>query len=279
LPSRDVANGQIDLTTVAVGSVVYGISDASNFADTFIPNGATVGLTSQRNTADQTGCATWKAATVSAGSVTLGGTWGTATQGIVVAFEVTPVGSSAVPPTLPTFTDGTVPRAADLNAIGTNIKNLYKVATGGQRYAPYTPGGKGPIKPLTVISVTNPNYLLSSGGSTLITWDTVLANSDNAWSPLDAGLFVINTPGLYRMHLQVNLVTTTPSQTAALILVNGSSVSTNSVAYANAYGTAIGCSATAELAALSTIYCGAFQNTGSPVGVGLLQFALEWLGP
>ncbi len=287
--SSSTSSGQLSVTTTQAGSVVYGISDGPTQAGTFTALSGVTALQTHNNTVDNTVAASWKtsSATGTPGTSTLGGTWSTSNHGNTVAFEVLPAGAGPVgPPTMPTFVDGTVPHAADLNAIGANIQNLYNITSGGVRYQPYTPSGKGPIKPLCVLSVTNPAFVLPDtdafGAPSYVEWDTVLANTDGNWSPLDPAFIEITTAGLWRLHFQVGIVGSVSNpddQVVAQILVNGTTPSSNGVATAMAFGQAVGCSATLQLAEGTFLYAFASQYTGFDVNVGLMQFVAEWLGP
>jgi hypothetical protein len=271
-------NGSIAVTTTEVGSVVYGMSGSPYEMNTLNPLGGTTVIAQHVNNVDDTGVASWKYTTAAAGAVTLGGTWAEVTTGILVAFEVLPLGGSVPSPVMPTFIDGMVPRAADLSALAFNIRNLFTVAGGGLRYAPYVPGGKGPIKPLTVLGITNPNFGVASGALTFMVFDTPYANSDNAWNVLAPSIILFNTGGLYRLHFQVQFLSIDYSDIETIVVVNGTSPTSNGVAISNEYGKAGGCSTSVRVAAGSFAYCGAIQNSGTPATMGATQFVAEYLG-
>jgi hypothetical protein len=148
--SSSVNNARGSITTTVAGSVVYGVSNDPIQQNTFTAVAGTTALTQHSNAVDETNATSWKTgATVTpATGVLVGGLWTSASAGNISIFEVIPTGSVDTSPTMPTFVDGTVVTAADLNSIGINIANLYDISQGGVRYSPYVAGGKGPTKPL-----------------------------------------------------------------------------------------------------------------------------------
>ncbi len=275
--SLSTTNGRITITTTEVGSVVYGLSNSPTDTNALTALSGTTIIGQHVNTIDQAAAASWKYTTSIPGSVTLGGTWAVAGAGNLVAFEVLPLGGSAATPAMPTFIDGMVPRAADLNSLAFNIRNLFTVAGGGLRYAPYVPGGKGPIKPLTVLGVTNPSFGVGNSTMTFMVWDTPYSNSDNAWNVLAPSLIYFNTGGLYRIHFQAELLSVTASNIETIIVVNGTA-SSNGVAIANSYGTACGCSTSIRVTNGAFAYCAITQNSGGVATMGATQFVAEYLG-
>lgn len=93
-PAPDNTGGQITMTTTAVGSMVYGISDDWDNNDSFTPISGTTTINSFSDTADIVRIAAWKssAATSSPASATFGGTLGANSGCNVAAFEVLPFG-------------------------------------------------------------------------------------------------------------------------------------------------------------------------------------------
>lgn len=87
------------ITTTTTGSIVYGMaSDGNGFSgQTFTVNGSTTGINYwNTDTTDLVYSEFFKSAvTTTPGAVTLGGTWGTATQSPIAMFEVLPAAATS----------------------------------------------------------------------------------------------------------------------------------------------------------------------------------------
>lgn len=281
--AQGVTTGAIVFNTTVSSSAVYGISSCSTIASSATRWSAAVTLlTTHTNTDDNTEAASWKMTSLTGtpGSTTGGALWGSSSSaGNVVAFEIMPVGTTPGAPAIPTFVDGTVPHASDLNSINTNLTNLFTILQGGVRWQPYQAGAKGPTKPISVLICSSPTDTIGTGGSNYVHWDTALTNTDNSWSPLNNIYAVARTAGLWRFHFTAQIVgQATVGEVEAAILLNGATYPTNVVASTNANGTSIGVSATMQMSG------GSFVNfqINSPTSAGTLGFVTavaEWLSP
>ena len=178
-------------------------------------------------------------------------------------------------PAIPTFTDGTVPVAANLNAVGSNLTNLYS----------YTLAGFRVRKPLCSVSV-NAVHAIPTGTDTQVQWDAADVNNDNIWIISNGNfgdILQINTAGTYRLGLQLQHDGAATSSMAVRILVNGTSSSANAVAVAGANADSLSCSATVALASGAAVYAFITQNTGGSVNLkttrGGCRMTAEWLSP
>lgn len=278
-----ITTGAQTLNTTVSGSMVYGLSNCPNMQVTGTRwDTNTTLLTTDGNTTDNTEAISWKQTSVtgSTGSVVRGVTWASSgAAGNVASFEIMPSGFTPGSPTIPTFIDGSVPHASDLNTINTNISNLFKILQGGVRYQAYAAGGQGPRKPICVLTCANPTITIGTGGNNVVTFDTALVNSDNSWSPMNNVFLVGRTGGLWRFHFAAQIVgQATVGEIEAAILFNGVTYPTNVVASTNANGTAIGVSATVQVSGGGFVL---FQ-LNSPTSSGTIGFATavgEWLSP
>ncbi|MGH7743338.1 MAG: hypothetical protein ACREQ5_00750 [Candidatus Dormibacteria bacterium] len=122
--------------------------------------------------------------------------------------------------TMPTFTDGTVPTAANLNAIATGINNLGVLLTGVAATRQTIP---------TASAYINTTHSIPNNADTLVTFDAATINEDNLWVP-SVGWHTVNTTGVYVVWAQVDWDYNATGIRAAHVLVNGTSIPTNSVA-------------------------------------------------
>lgn len=178
-------------------------------------------------------------------------------------------------PPIPTFTDGLVVHANALNALGSNIQNLYNDAMGGFVTAP-------PFciaNQTTVQSVPNTTY-------TSISFNTTLVNNTNMWVASQPTQLTVQVAGTYLVWAQILWAGNTAGYRGALICVNGAgpgfSISNNNIA-----NNAGGFANTSQLAlykfsAGATIISQGWQNTGGLLSTatgGLLNSSLAalWL--
>lgn len=166
-----------------------------------------------------------------------------------------------MPVTMPTFTDGTVPVAANLNAIATGINNLGSLLTGV--------AATRQVIPVASCYVNTPQAI-PTGADTLVTFNATTINEDFLWVP-SVGHHIVNTAGNYICWAQVNWDYNATGIRAAHMLLNGTSVGSNSVAAASGnpanvignIGTAFVCmSPPLALSAGAAVYLSVFQNSG-----------------
>jgi hypothetical protein len=161
-------------------------------------------------------------------------------------------------PVVPSFTDGIVVHQADLNALASNLTNLYA----------YNQGGFRTQRP-AVIAATTATQTISPSTGTLVSFGTASVNTDNMWTGSTATQITVNTAGIYWLfgqarwpaisganlnnglvcNLLVNgLATANVVATQTLPMLNLSPGATNQV----------GC--IANLAAGAVVYLDVFQN-------------------
>lgn len=274
--------GNIKVNTTAAGSLVYGLANSPQVATTGVALDATTTvINSHSNTTDAATAVSWRQTNPTTTLLTghfygllWSGTGSSTAHGNLAAFEVMPLGATPGAPTIPTFVDGTVPHAADLGAINTNITNLYKVLQSGVRWQPYQAGAQGPRKPMCVLTVANPTFSIGTGGGNNIHWDTALINSDNSWSAMNDIFLVCRTPGLWRVALTAQILgQATVGEVEGVIQFNSTTIASG-----NGNGNAITASSTVQVPAGNYF---SFQ-INSPTSAGTLGFAtvvMEWLSP
>lgn len=182
-------------------------------------------------------------------------------------------------PAIPSFTDGLIVNAGNLNALGTNLTNLYSQGFGGFRT----------LKPICVIQLTA-NQSVAPSADNLIQWDAEVIDTDNMWVATGKDHMTVNTAGIYNIQLQLHwAVENAINIRAAKILVNGTDPTTASkaadvvVAFTNGEGPVNNCSAIVALSAGSAIYANRFQDSGNTVslrtGFGGCHMSAEWISP
>lgn len=123
-------------------------------------------------------------------------------------------------PDLPTFRDGVVSTAADLNALTANITNLYAVAMGGKTLR----------KPSCVLRVTG-TIAMATGTDVLITWGVADVDNDLMWSSGTPTVVTINTAGVWKIDLIAGTNGAYNDGLSTHLLVNGTNASTNGVGF------------------------------------------------
>lgn len=279
--TQGTTTGAISLTTTQSSSMVYGISSSPTAqVSSTAWDANTTKLVSHDNTTDVTEAVSWKQTSLTGtpGTVVRGVIWGSSQAGNVAAFEIVPLGTSPGAPTMPTFTDGSIPHASDIGVVNTNITNLHKLTQGGVRWAPYVPGAKGPTKPMCLVTCASPTDTLSAGVNTLIHFDTALINTDHGWDAMNNPFIVMRTAGLWRVDFTVQVVgQASVGKLEAAILYNGLSYSTNVLASCNVLGTAVSVSATVQASGGSFFD---FYATAAVAGtLGYATAVAEWLSP
>lgn len=162
---------------------------------------------------------------------------------------------------MPTFTDATVPTAANLTSIATGINNLGTLLTGV--------AGTRLVIPVSSAYI-NTTQAIPTGADTVVTLNVPTVNEDFLWVP-SVGHQVINTAGIYVVWAQINFDYNATGIRAAHILLNGTSVGSNSVAAGSGnpanvvgnIGTAfVAMSPPMSLSAGAAVYLSVFQNSG-----------------
>jgi hypothetical protein len=172
-----------------------------------------------------------------------------------------------VPPvTMPTFTDGTIPTASILNTLATGINNLGTLLTGIAATRQFIPSSSAYI---------NTTHAIPTSADTIVSFDTTTINDDYLWIP-SVGHPVVNTAGNYICWAQVNFDYNATGIRAAHLLLNGTSVASNSIAAGSGnpanvvgnIGTAFLCiSPPVALAVGANVYLSVFQSSGGPLNL------------
>jgi hypothetical protein len=170
-------------------------------------------------------------------------------------------------PVIPTFTDGVVVHQADLNALGTNLSNLYA----------YNQAGFRTQRPCVIVRQTT-GQSIPNTTDTLVTFNVADVNTDNMWVAGSPTVITIQHAGIYWIFTQARWGAYGPATLTTVgspsILVNGTNPATNAVAQNVLPFVAGGAGATSQagwlgnLAAGATIYLNVWQNIG---GTATLQ--------
>jgi len=177
-------------------------------------------------------------------------------------------------PAIPTFASDVMVTALTLNAVGSNLTNLYN----------YTMGGFRTLKPLCVLRVAG-TVSIPSSTDRVIAWDTADVNYDSMWSSGSPTFMTVNTAGVYRLSVQPAHANSAGGiwQLAGYVLINGTAVATNAVAGFNIDGYMGTCSALVGLSVGNTIYGSIFQATGLSQNLrttdGGCRMVAEWVSP
>lgn len=174
-------------------------------------------------------------------------------------------------PAIPTFTDGVVVHANALNALGSNISNLYTYALGSFSTAP----------PFCIANQTS-TQSIGNANYTTINYNTTIVNVSTMWVASVPGTFTVTVAGTYLMWGQVIWSGNAAGYRGSQILVNGSSLTGQNIA--NNSGGFVTCQALGlyKLAVGATIVQQGWQNTGGSLSTstgGLLNSSLAalWL--
>lgn len=170
-------------------------------------------------------------------------------------------------PAIPTFTDGTVVHATDLNALGSNITNLYN----------YNQASFISQRPCVIAKQTT-GQALTGATFTTVNFQATSINTDNMWTASVANQILIQHAGIYYVFSQLRYPVISPYNTAnatdGYILANGTAFG-NSITgqslipTANSIGTTIVATTIVNLAAGSTLYLGAQSSVGVTLDTGV----------
>jgi hypothetical protein len=164
-------------------------------------------------------------------------------------------------PTIPSFTDGVVVHQADLNALASNLTNLYS----------YNQAGFRTQRPCVIVKQTS-GQSIPNATDTLVNFNTAVVDTDNMWSASTPNRITVQHAGIYYVFAQIrypNLIAaSTSTWGGAYIEINGTTTASavalmNTLAVANGAGTCPSGSQLANLAAGATIYLSAVHTFGS----------------
>lgn len=170
-------------------------------------------------------------------------------------------------PSIPSFTDGSVVHATDLNAISSNLTNLYN----------YNQAGFTSQRPCVIANQT------TAQGTTANTFTTVnfqaaTLNTDNMWTASVANQITIQHAGIYYVFSQLRFPVigtyATTNMVEGFILVNGSAFAnsvtgTSLIPVQNGVGTTVVATTIANLAAGATLYLGVQTNINFQTDTGV----------
>jgi ribosomal protein S6 len=166
-------------------------------------------------------------------------------------------------PAIPSFTDGTVVHQADLNALASNLTNLYN----------YNQGGFFTQRPCVLAKATS-GQSVANATHVLVNMQAEVIDTDNMWTASVANEIKVQHAGIYWIFGQVRWPSSAANILQANLLVNGTAVPTNVVTTSNqsAVNSAGGhhVAYMANLAVNATIYLDCFQNSGGTVTLDTL---------
>lgn len=175
--------------------------------------------------------------------------------------------------TMPVFVDSTVVYASSFTSLTTGINALNQLATGstpgvfGHSLAP--PGQYVPVASAYV----NTPISIPNATDTLVTFPNASVNNDNIWQP-SAGELEPTRAGKYVVMAQINFAPAAGGVRAGHILLNGTSVPSNSVAAASQLANSLGqgnvftiISPPMSLTILSLVYLAVYQNSGAALNL------------
>jgi len=163
-------------------------------------------------------------------------------------------------PAIPSFTDGVVVHQAELNALASNLTNLYT----------YNQAGFTTQRPCVIVNQTS-GQVISNNTDTVVTFGSAGVNTDNMWTGSVPDRLTIQHAGIYWLFGQARWPSIAGASLsnglAAYLLINGTSTT-------NAIGSGalpmlnvgniseqVGC--LANLAAGATVYLSVWQNSGA----------------
>lgn len=172
-------------------------------------------------------------------------------------------------PAIPVFTDGMVVHATDLNALASNLTNLYN----------YNQASFNSQRPSLIVKATS-TQSIPSNADTIVTFQSAVVNTDNMWTASVPTQVTIQHAGIYLIFSQLRWPTIGApgfgANTSMNILTNSTSIS-NAIAgatglYCNVgLGHTVQCATIANLAAGATIFLNAWQSdaTAQPLQTNL----------
>lgn len=176
---------------------------------------------------------------------------------------------------LPTFRDGVLATAADLNALAAYVNSLYTTTMGHPTHTAK--------KPAVVLRVTG-THAVATGTDTAAIWDVADVNNDSMWVVGTPTQVTIQTAGTYKIDLTLGTSGVYGDGLTCYITVNGTTASTNGVGVWHDTKSDRGrATCTVSLAAGATVFgiinhtAGVSRNLATTVGG--CRFELTYLGP
>ena len=157
--------------------------------------------------------------------------------------------------TIPTFTDGTVVHATDLN-FSMN-------------------------RPVAVVSRVSTVQSIATGGNTIV-WDTEVLDTDSMVDlTTSTTRITIVTPGIYRLGAQLHYANNTTGWRAATIYVNGAAVAENAFGVAGTGAATCQAGIVRRLVATDYITLGALHSAGAALNTNISNggcfLSAEWI--
>lgn len=172
-------------------------------------------------------------------------------------------------PVIPSFTDGTVVHQADLNALASNLTNLYS----------YNQGAFNTQRP-ACMAVQTVVQAVTNSIATLVTFNSAPVNVGNMWVASQPAQITIQVAGIYYLFGQVryaaNAGATLGIVSRGNIMINGTTPGTNSVSNTDVPFMTAGNGPTSaawfvsNLAVGATVYLDTLHNTGGTINTSLL---------
>jgi len=172
----------------------------------------------------------------------------------------------AIPtPSIPSFTDGMLVHATDLNALAANLTNLYN----------YNQASFISQRPCVIAKQTT-GQAISNATDTLVNFQTAVVSTDNMWTASAANKITIQHAGIYFVFSQARYPAVGSNALnqvlTASLLANGTSF-TNAVATMGIIPPSVGsgtgpCFTVINLAAGATLYLNLWQSTGTTLTLG-----------
>jgi len=163
-------------------------------------------------------------------------------------------------PTIPSFTDGMLVHATDLNALASNLTNLYN----------YNQASFNSQRPCVIAKQTT-GQTINSGTDTLVNFQTATVSTDNMWTASAPNKLTIQHAGIYWLFGQLRFPSIVSSSVATIwsgaILANGTSfanaISVNTQVAPQGAAGGMSTGVIANLAVGATLYLNCFQSTGA----------------
>jgi hypothetical protein len=176
----------------------------------------------------------------------------------------------AIPsPVIPSFTDGTVVHQADLNALATNLTNLYT----------YNQGAFNSQRP-ACMAVQTVTQAITNNVPTLVNFNSAPVNVGSMWVGSQPAQITIQVAGIYYLFGQVRYSTLAGATLGIVsrgnIMINGTTPATNSVCNTDVPFMTAGNGPTsaawfvANLAVGAVVYLDTLHNAGAGVSTTLL---------
>lgn len=168
---------------------------------------------------------------------------------------------TAPTPAIPSFVDGTVVHQTDLNALASNLTNIYSYLLGGFRTQP----------PIAVIQQNNAQTIASGASGAAFVLDTAVLNTNNMWTPSVPSQITIQTAGTYLVLFHVEWGAAFTGYRFCGVTLNGTTIPTNYLANAPYYDPSLVSGASTLCAAVYPLSIGAELYPLAGQGSGVNQ--------